>query len=97
MQHYSQACLTAICMGHLIDPAVGNTGGNANHIIEGSVLCQDLENVKVFSFLHNADVFLIEAVDERKTNSHRELLMTTLIVQLFCLLFLWSERMERPL
>lgn len=80
--------------GTLIDPAVGNTGTNENFIIECSVLCQDLENAKVFSLLHRADVFLIEAVDKRKTNPHRELLSTTLIVQVFCLLCLWSERME---
>ena len=37
------------------------------------MFCQDLEIVKVSSFLHNADVFLMEAVDKRKTNSQREL------------------------
>lgn len=43
-------------------------------------------------FLHNADVFLIEAANKRKTNSHRELLLATLIVQVVCSLFLWSEK-----
>lgn len=89
--------LDSLLHGTLIDPAVGNPGGDANLITEASVLCQDLENVEVFSFLHNADVFLIEAVDKRKTNAHEELLLTALIVQVFCLLFLWSESMERPL
>lgn len=83
--------------GTLADPAIGNTRENGNLIIECSVLFQDLENVKVFYFLHNADVFLIEAVDKRKTNSYEELLLTTLIVQLFCFLFSWSERMGEPL
>lgn len=87
----------ATCLSHLGDPAGGNTRGNANLIIEGSVLCQELEDVKVFSFLHNVDVFLMEAMDKRKTNSHRELSSTTLIGQIYCLLFLWSERMGNSL
>ena len=87
----------AACLSHLGDPEGGNTRGNANLIIEGSVLCQDLEDVKVFSFLHNVDVFLMEAMDKRKTNSHRELSSTTLIGQIYCLLFLWSERMGNSL
>lgn len=86
----------AACLSHLGDPAE-ETRGNANLIIEGSVLCQDLEGVKVFSFLHNVDVFLMEAMDKRKTNSHRELSSTTLIGQIYCLLFLWSERMGNSL
>ena len=54
--------------GTLIDPAVGNIGGNGNLVIDCSIPCQGLGNVTVFSFIHNADVFLIEAVDTRKTN-----------------------------
>lgn len=78
--------------GILIDSAVGNTERNGNLVIECSVPCQDLENVKVFSFIHKADVFLIEAVDKRKTNNlHRELLLTTLIVQVVCFQ-LWGEK-----
>lgn len=55
-----------------------------------SVLSHELENVKVFSLFQDADVLLIEAADKRKTDSHTELLLTTLIVHVFCLLFFYG-------